>query len=177
MHILRKYSFIPTLLLTAILLAACASAGTDEQTVEATMQPPATATSTQTQPPTATFTLTPTSTKTATPTLTLTPVYKNPIAGLTPGQYVVYANGYYRNLYALSLDGSTKVQITDFDTYTSSISPNNDKIAYLSPNEDALKVLDLLTGEIESIKPGYLQMPYNPSWSPDGTKLVYNGVH
>jgi Tol biopolymer transport system component len=89
----------------------------------------------------------------------------------------IAVNDFLYRIWLISSDGDSLVQITtEGRKIYPSLSPDGDKIAFSTPDSDAIgprgiRILDMETGEEKFV------FPYgtDPSWSPDGAKLVFCG--
>lgn len=78
------------------------------------------------------------------------------------------AQGGTNVIMAMNADGSGQVNLK-VQGYTSDVSPDGLKVAYITPNE-GIAVLDLTTGK-ETIVADRLSV--SPKWSPDGGKILF----
>jgi len=103
-------------------------------------------------------------------------------------------SGYYAGLWLLASDGSGEQQLADEPLLCFFWSPKGDRVAYITPSEDAegsvrWAVLDLQSSEIErfaDFRPSQEQLTtfmffdqYEKShspWSPDGNRLIFSGA-
>jgi len=87
-----------------------------------------------------------------------------------------YGGGSYHRVAKCRLDGSEYAVLTKFEGYRNNIqpawSPDGNSIAYICPNNDELRVMDV-DGNIKWTFHSF--QPRNPRWSPDGKFLLLNG--
>jgi len=87
------------------------------------------------------------------------------------------ANDLGGRIFKISIDGDSIIQITQQGRkFYPSVSPDGKKIAFSTPDSDSigprgLRILDLETMEEKFVFP----YGFDPSWSPDGHKLVFCG--
>jgi Tol biopolymer transport system component len=96
------------------------------------------------------------------------------------GEIVFSAEGTdgYSHLYAMQPDGSERRQITDFGTNDTdpAVSPDGRTIAFVHQLEDvspAIATIPIDGGTVTWLTDAELRVTHGPSWSPDGTRIVF----
>lgn len=85
-------------------------------------------------------------------------------------------------LYRNNVDGSNEMQITnnaDWPLNYVRLSPNGKFVLYTTPGASISEIytVELATGNIYKIPGGLEAKNYNPTWSPDSTKIAYSSTH
>ena len=159
-----------------------------EPTGTATPEPSSTlrlATATLTSAPTATpaavVVLLPTVTPTSSPTLTPSPTPPMVVARSAPSILYQARGQGDRNwsIYAMSSDGSDRIQLTDgsFNAYSPVWSPDGSRIAYVSDRDESLDIWVMDQDGSNSLNLSrHEAQDRMPAWSPDGNWIAFASV-